>query len=167
MFPVPHRKDWTNDLNILPASPEDRIIELNLANIDPILALMIESRVGAFASQDRENLEIVSLPVEDEDVPHLIKLAIQGESTRTDWKLHSRYLTAVGLSGSGEYPAGLTLGEYLARTPIARTRRWLTTARINSAKTAPIVCVIGDTANDHALAMNAFHPPTVSAEVTA
>lgn len=47
-------------------------------------------------------------------------------------------------------PALLTAEEFLDATPMARARRW--TVRVQTGE-VPVVCVVGDTAEDHALAV--------------
>jgi hypothetical protein len=136
---------------VMPWMGDDKTFLLDLSSVDPALALMIETRVGALDPKARDRRHPVELPVEDEDLPHLVRLAITGEARDERWDLHTRYLTAIGVAVTGQPPAALTGEEYLANTPFARTRRWLT--QVRTAPEPPIVCVIGDTAADHALAV--------------
>jgi hypothetical protein len=89
--------------------------------------------------------------VVEEDLPHLIRLAITGEVAPA-WDLHTRFLTASGTAMYGPPPSALTGDDYLAATPFARTHRSL--AKVHtSGEPPPLVCVVGDSADDHALAM--------------
>jgi hypothetical protein len=136
-------------LSLLPAEPGEPIYTLNLAGVDPFLALAVESRVGALAQSPQQGLRVIELPVLDEDLPALVRLAITGEVPRGGWDLHHRYLTTLGLAVSGEPPSALTGESYLAGTPFARTLRGL--SKVGTAEPPPTVCVIGDTPEDHAL----------------
>ncbi len=135
-------------LSLLPAFPDDVVYTLDLAGVDPRLALMVESRVGALPQGIRQGLTVVELPVLEEDLPALVRLAITGQ-VHHGWDLHHRYLTACGLAATGEPPSALTGEGYLAGTAFARTLRGL--SKIGTVSPPPTVCVIGDTAEDHAL----------------
>lgn len=136
-------------LSLLPEDSGEIVYTLNLAGVDPLLALAVESRVGALAQDARKGLNVIELPVLDEDLPFLVWLAITGEVPPGGWDLHRRYLTTLGLAVSGEPPSALTGAGYLAGTPFARTLRGLT--RVGTAGPPPTVCAIGDTPEDHAL----------------
>ncbi len=136
-------------LSLLPAATGEIVYTLNLAGVDPFLALAVESRVGALAQGARQGLHVIELPVLDEDLPALVWLAITGEVSPGGWDLHRRYLTTLGLAMTGEPPSALTGASYLAGTPFARTLRGL--SKVGTAEPPPTVCVIGDTPEDHAL----------------
>jgi hypothetical protein len=136
-------------LSLLLSASGETIYTLDLAGVDPFLALAVESRVGALAQDGRKGLQVIELPVLDEDLPALVLLAITGEVTPGGWDLHRRYLTKLGLAVSGEPPSALTGESYLAGTPFARTIRGL--IKVGTAKPPPTVCVVGDTPEDHAL----------------
>jgi hypothetical protein len=138
-------------LSLLPGVQDEVIYTLNLASVDPFLALAVESRVGALAQGARQDLHVIELPVLDEDLPALVGLAITGEVSPGGWDLHRRYLTTLGLAVTGEPPSALSGADYLAGTPFARTLRGLT--KVGTAEPPPTVCVIGDTPEDHALGM--------------
>ena len=136
-------------LSLLPGVQDEVVYTLRLAGVDPFLALAVESRVGVLAQGARQNLQVIELPVLDEDLPALVGLAITGEVSPGGWDLHRRYLTTLGLAVTGEPPSALTGANYLAGTPFARTLRGLT--KVGTAEPPPTVCVIGDTPEDHAL----------------
>jgi len=150
--PFPRQGEAGREIAVIPPLPDERIFTLDLSGVDSTLALMIESRVGAFDARDRGTLHPIELPVENEDLVHLVRLAITGEAPRA-WDLHTRYLTACGVAITGQPPSALTGEQYLQDTPFARTRRWLVQVRMAGASKPPVLCVVGDTATDHALAM--------------
>jgi hypothetical protein len=138
-------------LSLLPGVPGEVVYTLDLAGVDPFLGLAVESRVGALAQGVQKGLNVIELPVLDEDLPALVELAITGEISPGGWDLHRRYLTKLGLAVTGEPPSALNGESYLAGTPFARTLRGL--IKVGTAEPPPTVCVIGDTPEDHALAV--------------
>jgi hypothetical protein len=147
-----HRDDQPGlDLSLVTAIPGEVVYTLNLAGAEPVIALMVESRVGALPADAQQGLTVVELPVLDEDLPALLRLAITGEVDGS-WDLHNRYLTAIGAAATAEPPSALSGDAYLAGTPFARTRRSL--AKVMAGLPPPAtVCVVGDSAEDHALAV--------------
>jgi hypothetical protein len=139
------------DPSLAEARPGDVTYTLDMASVDPMMALMVESRVGALAADARRGRNVVELPVQDEDLPALVRLAITGE-VDPGWDLHRRYLTATGVAMTAPPPNALPGDHYLARTPFARTCQWLAKVSIGWPPPARI-CVVGDTAEDHALAV--------------
>jgi len=142
-------QDSDRDITIMPSSSEEQILTLNLSEVDPLIALMVETRIGAIDTRLREQLNVVEIPVIDEDLPNLISLAILGGSRSYGWDVHARYLSALG--ETAHTVETLTIEEFLTRTPFARTKRW--TSRVRTIQDPPIVCVVGDSAEDHALAV--------------
>jgi hypothetical protein len=140
------------DLSLLRVTADEVVYTLDLTEVDPMIALMVETRVGAWPAHQEPGLTVVTLPVVvEEDLPHLIRLAITGEVAPA-WDLHTRFLTASGTAMYGPPPSALTGDDYLAATPFARTHRSL--AKVHtSGQPPPLVCVVGDSADDHALAM--------------
>jgi hypothetical protein len=135
-----------------PLVDRSALVTLDLSEVDPLVALMIESRTGAFDVHDQAALRQVALPVEDSDLKDLARLAITGQPRLTGWDPGPRYQAALGVAVTGG-PSALSAEQFMQRTPFARTREWLTAARISGAAPPPVVCVIGDTAADHALAV--------------
>ena len=72
-------------LSLLPGVQDEVVYTLNLASVDPFLALAVESRVGALAQAARQDLHVIELPVLDEDLPALVGLAITGEVSPGGW----------------------------------------------------------------------------------
>jgi hypothetical protein len=138
------------NLTLLPDSADDRVLTLNLDQVDPLIALMIETRLGSAIGDPDQNHDVVSLPVPAEDLPDFVRLAVTGRAHLYTWDPNAVWMQARGLQDLPQPPALLTAEEFLAATPLARTRRW--TARVQTGE-APIVCIIGDTAEDHALAV--------------
>lgn len=135
------------NLSLVPTRPADATVyDLDLSGVDPVVALMVESRVGALTDADRADLPTLTLPVLDEDVPGLISLAITG-GVQWNWHLNERYQSITDDPNSE-----LSEDIYLRNTPFARTRRELADTNM-AAEPAPTVCVIGDTPADHALAV--------------
>jgi hypothetical protein len=147
-----HRDDQPGlDLSLVRASPAEVVYTLNVAGVEPVIALLVESRVGVLPGGAGQGLNVVELPVLEEDLPALIRLAITGE-VPGGWDLHNRYLTAIGAAATAQPPSALPGDEYLAGTPFARTRRAL--AKVTAGLPPPVtVCVVGDSAEDHALAV--------------
>jgi hypothetical protein len=139
----------TTAFTTVPDQSEACIFILDLSNVDPALALMVETRIGSIDPTLREDRNIIELPVEDVDLRDLVRLAVTGNVRPTTWDLQARYLNAVDtIRGSDP---DLTIDRFLADTPFGRSARWTTSLR--SYPEPPIVCVIGDTAEDHALAV--------------
>ncbi|MCC9711811.1 hypothetical protein E4N62_45340 [Streptomyces sp. MNU76] len=143
---VEHGGTSRGRLATVPTLPGKPLLTLDLAGVDPALALMVESRIGAVHPHARDALDIVELPVEEEDLPALVHLAITGRPA-TGWRLASRYRSATGGGPSDT----LTADEFMACVPFTRSEAW--TKRLTRIDTSsPIVWVVGDTADDHALA---------------
>ncbi|MFC8360823.1 hypothetical protein ACFUIY_13220 [Streptomyces griseorubiginosus] len=136
----------SRSLASVPALAGEPVITLDLAGVDAAVALMVESRIGAVPQDARPGLEVVELPMGEEDLPALIHLAITGRA-KPGWDLKSRYRSA----GNGGPSADLTLDAFSALTPFAHASRW--TIRMGSYPPGPVVWVMGGTAEDHALAM--------------
>lgn len=75
---------------------------LDLSDVDPTVALMVESRIGTVHPDARTHLEVVELPVREGDLPALIHLAITGKR-RAGGDVVSRYNSAA----QGAAPTGL------------------------------------------------------------
>jgi hypothetical protein len=147
-----HRDDKPGlDLSLMPATPGEPVYTLDLAAVDPLIALMVESRVGVLPAGARQGVNVIELPVLDEDLPALVKLAVTGEVDGA-WDLHNRYVTATGIAATPQPPSALSGDAYLAGTPFARTRRSLAKVTVGLPP-ASTVCVVGDSAEDHALAV--------------
>jgi len=147
-----HRDDAPGlDLSLLPATPGDPVYMLDLAGVDPLIALMIESRVGTLPAGAQRGVNVIELPVLEEDLPALIRLAVTGEVDGA-WDLHNRYVTATGIAATPQPPSALSGDAYLAGTPFAHTHRSLAKVTVG-VPPAPTVCVVGDSAEDHALAV--------------
>jgi hypothetical protein len=154
VVPLARQADSYQYLTVIPPMPgQPPLVTLDLSGVDPVVALMIESRIGALGAHDQAALQPVGLPVEDADVGPLIRMAITGQTRFTGWDPGPRYLAAVGAAATGE-PSALSGEQFLQCTPFARTRRWLTLVRTFAATPPPVVCVIGGTAADHALAVS-------------
>ncbi|MFD5862803.1 hypothetical protein [Streptomyces chartreusis] len=143
---VRHASESCGSLATVPALPGDPVFTFDLSDVDPAVALMVESRIGAVHPSARPDLNVVEISVRDEDLPALIHLAITGRP-RAGWELGHRGLSA----GSGGPPADLTVAAFSAATPFAHAARWTTQAGLYPPP--PIVWVVGETAEDHALAM--------------
>ncbi|WP_327593403.1 hypothetical protein [Streptomyces chartreusis] len=133
-------------LATVPALPGEPLLTLDLSDVDPAIALMVESRIGAVHPDARTHLEVVELPVREGDLPALIHLAITGKP-RAGWDVTSRYNSAA----QGAAPIGLTVDAFRTSVPFAHAARW--TARASFLPEPPIVWVVGEAAEDHALAM--------------
>ncbi|MGW3291392.1 hypothetical protein ACWDR3_42870 [Streptomyces sp. NPDC001002] len=141
-----HSHDSRRSLATVPALPSGPVFTLDLSGVDAAVALMVESRIGAVHPDARRGLDLVELSVEEEDLPALVHLAITG-TPRAGWDLASRYRGAVGGGASDD----LTPDEFMASTPFAHAARWTTQPVFYPPK--PVVWVVGETAEDHALAM--------------
>ncbi|MDQ1045504.1 hypothetical protein [Streptomyces sp. V4I2] len=139
--------DSRGSLATVSVPPDDQMFTLDLSRVDPAIALMVETRLGSADAAARPDENIMELPVEDEDLPALIHLAITGKPRAIGWDLGSRFRTVA----NGDSPQELTADEFMAATPFAHTGRW--TTRLSSYPPGPAVCVVGETAEDHALAM--------------
>jgi hypothetical protein len=140
-------------LTVMPQlADQPPLVILDLSEVDPVVALMIESRIGSLDLYDRERLHPVELRAESADLVSLVLMAITGEARLAGWDPGSRYLAPVGAAASSG-SAALSGDQLAQRTPFARTRLWLTPIRPSAVPPPPVVCVIGDTAADHALAV--------------
>ena len=153
VIPLARQADSYQYLTVLPPTPgQSPFVTLDLSGVDPVVALMIESRTGALDSHDHAALQPVELPVKDSDLGHLIRIAITGQARLSGWDPGPRYLAAVGAAASGG-PSALSGEQLMDCTPFARTRRWLIPVRPFASAPPPVVCVIGDAPADHALAV--------------
>jgi hypothetical protein len=153
VVPLARQADSYQYLTVMPPlADQPPLVTLDLTEVDPIAALMIESRTGALDVHDQARLQPVRLRVEDADLGPLVKMAITGQARLAGWDPGPRYQAAVSATTSSEWPA-LSAEQFVQCTPFARTRQWLTLARTFAAAPPPVVCVIGDTAADHALAV--------------
>ncbi|AZM56348.1 hypothetical protein DMA15_30265 [Streptomyces sp. WAC 01529] len=140
--------DSRGSLATVSLPPDDRMLTLDLSGVDPMIALMVETRIGSADAAARSDENIMELPVEDEDLPALIHLAVTGKPRATGWDLGSRFRAVV----EGDSPQELTPDEFLAATPLAHAGRW--TTQLSSYPPGPAACVVvGETADDHALAI--------------
>ncbi|MGW6586379.1 hypothetical protein [Streptomyces globisporus] len=141
-----HAGTSRRSLATVPAQPGEPVVMLDLSGVDPAVALMVESRIGGVHPDARTHLDTLELPVDEEDLPAIIHLAVTGKP-RADWDLADRYRRAVG----GVPTSGLTAGEFSDSTPFAHSARWTVQAELS--RPTPIVWIVGETAEDHALAM--------------
>jgi hypothetical protein len=155
VVPVARRADSYPDFAVIPQLPGERVLTLDLSGAEPHVALMIESRLGSLDAADQARTQAVEIPVHNSDLAHLVRVAITGQARFSGWDLDARYLAAIGAAASGGPPAraGEQAETYMQDMPFARTCRWLTRVRTVAATPPPAVCVVGDTAADHALAM--------------
>jgi hypothetical protein len=154
----PQHLDWParngqsrRHLLTVPVTPEARVIVFDLTQVDPLVGLMVETRIGSVDEVVRDDSKIVRIPVNDDDLPKLITLAITG--TTTGWELHDRNQDTGGPLSTPEPSSELTISELMADSPYGHTARWTTS--VTSAYEPPVVCVIGDQPEDHALAVMA------------
>lgn len=141
-------------LSTVPVAPNFRVVVFDLDEVDPFVALMIETRVGAVDEPAWEG-DLLRIPVEPEDLPHLIRLAISGETF--GWDLTKAFERAMGVD-PGTISSPVRADALLVDSPYNHTKSW--TQKATSGYAAPIVCVVGDEPEDHALAMLAdriFH----------
>jgi hypothetical protein len=130
--------------------PGGRTYTLDLSRTDPAIALMVETRVGSLDLGGREGRNVIELPVQDEDLSDLLQLSIAGMVQPHAWDLQARYVSAVE-TFRGSDP-DLTVDQFLAASPFACSGQF--TSKLRSAiPEPPVVCVIGETADDHALAL--------------
>lgn len=136
-------------LTTISDKPDQRTLTLDLSRVDPAIALMIETRIGSVDPGGREGRNIIELPVMDEDLPDLVRLAITGTVRPYTWDLQARYAAAVDKTYATD--RDLTFGQFITETPFARCGQSMIKAGIPVRM--PVVCVIGETADDHALAL--------------
>ena len=142
--------DSQRDLTTVKDPSGARTFVLDLSQVDPAIALMVESRIGSVDPADREGRNIIELPVMEEDLPGIIRLAITGTLRSGTWDLQTRYVAAADEIHASE--PDLTVDEFLADSPFARSGQ--STIKIRTAfPESPVVCVVGETADDHALAL--------------
>lgn len=142
--------DLKQHLTTINDAPDRRTFVLDLSQVDPAIALMVESRIGSVDGADREDRKIIELPVMEEDLPAIVSLAIAGDIRYFSWDLHARYMTVTDNTHASE--PDLTVERFLADSPFARSGQSTVKAQ-TSYPEPPIVCVIGETADDHALAL--------------
>ncbi|MER7457652.1 hypothetical protein [Micromonospora sp. NPDC126480] len=130
----------------VPATPDEEVVVFDLDAVDPQVGLMVETRVGSVDEPSRKDCRVVRIPVQEQDLPTLVTFAITGRAFGSD--LADRYLEAAGLPLNVD----LSLADLLAKSPYSHTRRWTVPIGVGYEE-LPVVCVIGDTAEDHALAM--------------
>ena len=100
------------------------LVTLDLSSVDPVVALMIETRTGAFDVYDQAALRPIALPVEDADLKDLVRIAVTGQTRLAGWDPGPRYLAALGAAVTGG-PSALSAEHFMQRTPFAWTREWL------------------------------------------
>ena len=66
-------------LTTISDKPGERTLTLDLSQVDPAISLMVETRIGSVDLVGREGRNVVELPVMDEDLPGLVRLAIAGK----------------------------------------------------------------------------------------
>jgi hypothetical protein len=150
--PLARQADSYEYLTVMAPAPGEQLLTLDLSRADPVVALMIESRTGALDAHDQARLQPVELAVQQADLEPLVRMAMTGQTLLSGWDPGPLYLAAVGAAATGAPPV-LSGEQFMQRTPFARTRRWLTPVYTSAAAPPPVVCVIGDTAADHALAL--------------
>jgi hypothetical protein len=138
------------ELATISDDPSGRTFVLNLSNLESAVALMIETRIGSLLPDSRNGRHVIELPVKNEDVPGLIRLAITGQTLPAMWDIQARYQQALG-AGSASHQT-FTIDQFLVDTPFARSARQTLGVRYPFPELAT-VCVIGETADDHSLAM--------------
>jgi hypothetical protein len=145
------RADQMNrHLTTVSDGPDERTLTLNLSQVDPAISLMVETRIGSMDLVGREGRNIIELPVMDEDLPDLVRLAIAGTVQPHTWDLQARYVAAVDKMYASD--PDLTVDKFLAESPFARSGQSTIKARTPFSQ-PPVVCIIGETADDHALAL--------------
>jgi hypothetical protein len=137
-------------LTTISDKPGERTLTLDLSQVDPAISLMVETRIGSVDLVGREGRNVVELPVMDEDLPGLVRLAIAGTVRPHTWDLQARYAAAVDEINTSD--PDLTVDRFLTESPFARCGQSTIKAR-TSFPQPPVVCVIGETADDHALAL--------------
>ena len=142
--------DSKRDLTTIKDASERPTFVLDMSQVDPAIALMVESRIGSVGGGDREGREIIELPVMGEDLPAIINLAITGSVQHFTWDLQARCAAVAGSIHASE--ADLTVERFLDDSPFARSGKSTIKAQASYPE-SPIVCVIGETADDHALAV--------------
>jgi hypothetical protein len=146
-----HRNgDSTRHLTTFNDAPDRPTFVLNMSEVDPAIALMLESRIGSIDGANREGREIIELPVLEEDLPAILSLAITGSVRLFTWNLQARYMTVRDQTHASE--PDLTVERFLADSPFEHSGQSTIKAQ-TSYPEPPIVCVIGETAEDHALAL--------------
>lgn len=134
----------------MPFQPDARTVVFDLDEVDPFIGLMVESRIGAVDEPVRDDQVVIRIPLGEKDLPKLITLAITG--TASGWDLAEAYRQATGAAGDAILPSTM-VSDLLADSPYSHTRRW--TFKGSMDYEPPVVCVIGDQPEDHALAMMA------------
>ena len=126
---IPH----TSALFADPHNPLDVVHNLRLAEPDPLLTLMIESRFGFLSpGEPASDMRVTDVVVPSDRAPDLIRAAIAGpEGISGDWTMT--------IDGDSVFD----------RTPTALARQNL--AKISNGYPSRAICVIGDTASDHSL----------------
>jgi hypothetical protein len=138
-------------LTFVPATVDgNRVLTLQLDDVDALMALMIETRTGSATAASLPEFEILCLGVSADKLPDFVRFAITGQPEMWRWDAHASYLRAKGLIELPQPPALLTAEDFINETPMARSRSW--SVRVQNGE-VPIVCVIGNTAEDHALAL--------------
>ncbi|MEV8504302.1 hypothetical protein AB0368_05640 [Actinoplanes sp. NPDC051475] len=92
--------------------PGAPVITLDLSAEDVDVALMVESRIGAIDPVARWAGDVLALPVSQDDIPTLIRLAITGTLRGASWDLDALY-RATGADDRDQ----LTAAAFLKRVP--------------------------------------------------
>ena len=126
------------------------VYALDLSEVDPDLALIIESRIGSPAYASDKTFNIIRLPVESEQLPMLVDMAITGQIHPGGWDPEQAYVKS-RCTAQREPHVALNEKTFFEQTPFGKTQVGLVKAQSTQQPTT--VCVIGETANDHALAL--------------
>ena len=130
---------------------EEPLWQLDLSEVDPALALMIETRTGAYSSTDGLG-DVLRVAVREEDLDALVSLAVAGDVGFTSWDLRNRFQQAVGAASVGHRDGPEEIRRRLGWTPLARSVTGL--VELTSVDHIPqAVLVVGDSPDDYTLAV--------------
>lgn len=138
------------DLPSISDQPDEITYVLDLSQIDSSVALMIETRIGTLDRISRDNRNVIELPTSERDIQILLHVAIAGATSFRRWKFQPNRSDEQGDRDTDE--STIYLEDLVAASPLARCGQ-LTTTLHTAIPQPPIVCVVGDTAEDHALAV--------------
>ncbi len=136
-------------LSSVSSTPGKRMYTLDLSQVDPVIALMVETRIGSIDPASDERHEAIELPVADADLPNLVRLSITRTTPGEIWNPQAYSLSAV--NSIHALDPNITIDRVLTETPFGRSGQ--STFKIRAFSSPPVVCVIGETAEDHALAL--------------
>ncbi|MGY0234018.1 hypothetical protein [Longispora urticae] len=146
-WPARDKKSRRTLLSV-PTDPATRVVVFDLSDIDPRIGLMVETRIGAADEPAGDGGAIVRIPVRESDLPKIVALAITGT---TRWNLAEHYGQAVG-EPAGEGSPPIAASDLLTDSPYAHAGAWAKKVT-HGYEEPPVVCVIGDEPEDHALAV--------------